>query len=171
MAACTASIFELPLSAVPRKGHGDLTMNKWLRRRYPGLGVQRITYFKPHSKYPYEYVDEFLKEPRRVIPGFWIATVESPRFTTMCSRCAGFGRITAILVSKRKRGMRCFHCKGTGKVTGLHAVVMEGMTLAWDPSPDRDMGIGRFHGETVFVVIDPAKLARVMPVVREWPKE
>lgn len=160
MAACVASIFELPLSAVPRKGHGDLTMTKWLRRRYPGIGTRRVTYFKPHPKYPYEYVDEFLDEPRNAVPGFWIATVKSPRFTTMCGRCAGEGRITVILENKSKRGIRCFHCEGTGRVSGLHAVVMEWQTMVWDPSPKRDMGIGGFHGETSFVILDPSKFKR-----------
>lgn len=164
--ACIASIFELPLPAVPR--YDTQHVYNWLRRRYPGIGMKRIVYFKPHPKYPFEYVDIAKAKPPDH-PGYWIATVESPRFTTLCHRCFGKKRIKVYLkddghlpekerVSRRER---CFACKGKGREIGLHAVVMQGNKLAWDPSPKRDMGIGRFRGETLFYVNDPSLLHRV----------
>jgi hypothetical protein len=163
--SCVASIFALPLSAVPRSEH---KMEAWLADRYPGVGMMKRTYMEPHPEFPYEFVSVFQERPP-YYPGLWIATVESPRFTTRCHRCAGEGEIRVYLdawvegVADEDRDSRmvaCHECGGDGRTSGLHAVVMSGAILAWDPSPQREEGFGRFHGEVVFVVTDGSKLVR-----------
>jgi hypothetical protein len=59
----------------------------------------------------------------------WIATVYSPRIT-------------------RDDG-----------TPGLHAVVMQGKTIAWDPHPHREMGHLGFSSGYIFRAPDPARLA------------
>lgn len=167
VAACIASIFELPLTAVPRKDDST-KLHAWLCRRYPGVTVLKRLWQEPHPEYPYEFVPVFKDEPPFNL-GYWIATVESPRFTTACPRCEGSGEAVVYLDEWRegiqpeerdRRFVACFVCAGTGRVRGLHAVVMRGTRLEWDPSPQREMGIGRYHGETLFMVENPALLAR-----------
>lgn len=166
LAACFASIFELPLSAVPR--NDDQKVYKWLKRRYPGVSLVRKHYTERHPEYPYEWLNVGYDEPPNSYHGLWIATVESPRFTTTCTRCGGAKKIEVLLKEdghlphdERERAtVSCVVCEGTGHEPGLHAVVMRGYELAWDPSPEREMGFGRYRGETTFIVTDPSLLAR-----------
>jgi hypothetical protein len=158
MAACLATIFELPLSAVPRKDNRE-KIQKWLDKRVPGVTIESRSYDEPHPKYPFEQSAVFNERPP-LHNSYWIATVKSPRFTTTCNRCWGQRKIQVILdtEARRKRTIKCHRCDGSGRQPGLHAVVMQYAKLAWDPSPQRDMGHGGFHGETLFIVGDPARL-------------
>lgn len=52
----------------------------------------------------------------------------------------------------------CSYCDATGLKPSLHAIVMRGREIAWDPHPQRDMGhLGFVSGEQ-FGCPDPTKI-------------
>ena len=154
--ACVASLFDLPIDSVPdMHGRTDQMLNEWLSVHYPGVVVQSRDE-TPASG------DDF---PHR--HGYWIATVESPRFTEQCS----------YHVAENDDGTPkgepmppfwyfkddCPHCKGTGTRPGYHAIVMKGREVVHDPHPDAEgygyEYVGRFVAATWFYVGDPSRLA------------
>lgn len=148
LTACIASLFELPIDDVPffvdmENWWGEY--NNWLHDRGLQLGQVRLS-----------TVDD---DPTRLnghpTEGiYWIATVKSPRSKARCNGCKGTGQ------SQHEEGP-CGWCGESGLVPSLHAVVMCGGELVWDPHPQRDMGhLGFVSGEW-FVVRDPARLVRV----------
>jgi hypothetical protein len=134
VAACVASIFELPLSdcfpEIPNGGNPN-AVAEWTRSRYPGLRAASRDFY------------DDLGLPRRLgfrdvdwptcIRSYWIAYVESPR-----AKAAGVLDLYGYPTQ--------------------HAVVMHGWELAWDPHPRRDMGVGPCRGMAWWEVVDPSKL-------------
>ena len=156
LTACVASIFELPLDEVPFFVEHD----DW-HRRYHGFVAARGLCIER----AWINVDE---DPTQLTgsPGdrYWIATVYSPRGKTRCTICKG--ERETLRQYDRKTGDwfdldeldACWYCEATGLIASLHAVVMHGRELVWDPHPQREMGhLGFISGEQ-FGVPDPARV-------------
>lgn len=144
VAACIASIFELAITDVwpdVPNGGGWAAVCAWTAHRLPMLSPQSRMFFKPPEPTPGCYVDEPTPIPlHEVVPPvapstYWIAYVESPR-----AAAAG-------VVDHYGRPMQ-------------HAVVMHGRDLAWDPHPQRDMGVGPARGMLWWAIRDYAAVAR-----------
>lgn len=143
VAACVASIFELPLTMtypeIPLGGGAQKVMD-WTERHYPALHyVDRShgRYEQQGDRYvelePYEVLEHMRQD---LIPWgveFWIAYVVSPR------------------------GVISHHDWGYWHPS-LHAVVCSGSEVVWDPHPRRDMGVGAVRKVGYWVVKDPALL-------------
>ncbi len=148
--ACIASIFELPLKAVPGSGGNVTAVYEWLALNYPGIGVVSRSWPEPREP---EYRQ-----------GYWIATVISSRFREPdCGYCASHVEESKPPFHWRRDECPC--CGGSGEAPGLHAIVMEHAKRVWDPHPDADWDSEpAFVGETHFVVTDPARLSpRLLP--------
>lgn len=161
LSACVASIFELPLEEVPffvesESWHQDY--QDWLCARGFVLRHYRISVAGD--------------DPKRLTgsPGeiYWIATVYSPRGRARCSTCGGAGAAASQWVDGEYvtygEPRPCMRCQASGLVPALHAVVMFGYELVWDPHPERAMGHLGYVGGEQFGVVDPAAL-----VLREGP--
>lgn len=143
LTACLASLFELPLDEVPHFVATDNWFSEysnWLVDRGLQLGQVHLCVDEDDptklTGYPIEGVH-------------WIATVKSPRGKARCGGCKG---------TRELDGDPCQWCDATGLVPSLHAVVMCGREIVWDPHPQREMGhLGFLSGEW-FIVRDPAKL-------------
>lgn len=139
LTACVASIFELPYEDVPffvelpswHQVYGDFI-------RSLGFAVGHVN-ISVHDDDP----TRLTGYPSDDI--YWIATVKSPRSLQRCSNCKGADG-------------GCEWCTD-GRYPSLHAIVMRGKHIAWDPHPERDMGhLGFVQGDW-FVALDPARLA------------
>jgi hypothetical protein len=144
-AACVASIFERPLeevdSCVP-PGSSWSQVDFYTRRVAPFLSVHAIdlclnhrqveeaTERHPQGRWTYDLPPADAWERRWESMGLWIAAVVSPRGT---------------LRDGPYRDMPI-----------QHAVVMRGSELAWDPHPDRDLGVGQVLEMCWWVCPDPA---------------
>jgi len=144
--ACLASIFELPLSAVPGMGGNTRTVFDWLALNFPGIGIVSRSWMEPKAPY--------------YRAGFWIATVISSRFREPdCHHCTPDRRRKSKPPYFYRRA-ECPVCDGTGHARGLHAIVMENARRVWDPHPEADWtSEPQIVGEDYFVVTDPARLA------------
>lgn len=157
LTACIASIFELPIDEVPFFVQEDdwyRAYHDWVRTR--GLCIERA----------WISVDD--EDPTKLngYPSdrYWIATVLSPRGKTRCNVCKG-ERETATQWDKELSTYQildapapCSYCDATGLKPSLHAIVMRGREIAWDPHPQRDMGhLGFVSGEQ-FGCPDPTKI-------------
>ena len=157
-AACVASIFEVPIESLPElHGREDAALNPWLDVHFPGITVVS------QSIVPTEGGDW---NPAGLGMSYWIACVESPRFTEDCRyHVAAGGTPHPPFWYDRDE---CPHCGGTDTRPGFHAVVARGRDVAHDPHPDVE-GYhwdynGRLCGGTWFVVDDAARLiARRVP--------
>jgi hypothetical protein len=159
LTACVASIFELPIDEVPFFVEHD---NWWQMYqdffRDRGLCLERAWI-------------KFDRDDRTKLTGwpgdrFWIGHVYSPRGKSRCPVCKGEKVAQSQwfdFVSERvefDEPQPCNQCKATGLTQSLHAVVMHGRDLVWDPHPQRDMGhLGFLRGEQ-FGVPDPAVVRR-----------
>lgn len=135
--ACVASILELDYEAVPAElavedadggASGQTTaFVRFMASRGFSIG--------DYSLYGAAGLpDEPQQHCSRYWPTFWIASVQSPRFTDP-----------------------------DGK-PGWHTVVMKGHELVWDPHPERASGHLGFAHAHVPYVIDPARvIVRVIP--------
>ncbi len=142
-AAAVASIFELTIEEVRLDaGCSDSEIMRWTTEHYPWLECRAVdlgTNYRVieeatedcEERWAYDVPDDSPIAPPTL--GIWMATVESPR---------------GVLKSGPYRG-----------TTILHYVVMRGGSLAWDPHPERDMGVGRLMGRTWWVARDPARAA------------
>lgn len=143
VAACVASVFGLPLWVVETQGvgpgAGGQDLMRWTTERWPALEC-RVFDFAVNSRivegegtederWAYDLPEDVPAPPTT---GFWIAYVISPR---------------GLLEHGPYRGMPI-----------QHAVVMRGGSLAWDPHPQRDMGIGQEVGRCYWTVSDPSEL-------------
>jgi len=106
LAACIASILELPLADVPNLG----CSTEWWQDTRDWLKPRNLDWLNwEHG-------------PGAVVPrGYSILGADSPRGPW------------------------------------LHAVVCFDGAIVWDPSPDREQGVGTWRDWTVFVVLDPAR--------------
>lgn len=160
LTACLASIFELPLDDVPFFVEQDdwySAYHEWVCDR--GLCIEQA----------HVTVDEDDPCKLRGWPSdrYWIATVKSPRGRARCNVCGGGGE-TATQWDKKfstyvtlDAPAPCTYCEGSGLVPSLHAIVMYGREIAWDPHPQRDMGhLGFISGEQ-FGVPDPVRVRLV----------
>jgi hypothetical protein len=135
VAACVASIFDVPLSDcypdIPLGGDFNAVC-RWTDARYPGLAACSVDFFDAEAWKPIRRPLEDVEWPthRR---SFWIAFVESPR-------AAAAGVLDSYGLPTQ------------------HAVVMHGSELAWDPHPRRDMGVGPCCGKLWWEVRNPAVL-------------
>jgi hypothetical protein len=50
-------------------------------------------------------------------------------------------------------------CAKSPRTSGYHSVVAFNGEIVWDPHPQREMGVGEWSDWTVFMAIDPAKVA------------
>jgi hypothetical protein len=144
VAACIASIFELPLEVVYPEvpnGGGWHAVCDWTTAHAPMLSPQSRQFFVPMEPVPGYYVDHPAPMPLdKVEPpvwprSYWIAYVESPR-AAAAGTLDHYGRPTQ------------------------HAVVMLGHMLAWDPHPQREMGVGLARGMLWWAVKDHAAIVR-----------
>lgn len=151
-AACVASVFEVPLAALPElHGEQDTGLNRWLGFHFPGVKVVTRDFE------PIEVTEDTQRAWRR---GLWLATVESPRFTEECLYhvVEGGTPLSPFFYEKSE----CPHCAGSGTRPGFHLVVCDGSKVAHDPHPAAG-GYGweyngRLCGETWFEIVDPGKL-------------
>jgi hypothetical protein len=157
LTACVASVLELPIDEVPVFVESDSWWNDYLEFfRERGFLIEGA----------FMRVDE--TDPLKLCgwpsERYWIATVKSPRGKTRCSVCKG-----EKATSRQWDGelgdyvefdepQPCGHCEATGLVASLHAVVMYGRDLVWDPHPQRDMGHLGFVSGNQFGVADPSLL-------------
>lgn len=160
-AACVASVLEIPLEALPElHGSQDTGLNAWLAIHYPGIQVRS----RDHP--PALMADVFPTDwPWRT--GYWLATVESTRFTEECRYHVVEGGEPLPPFWYDVAG--CPHCGGSGERPGFHLVVCRGREIVHDPHPDAEgygwEYVGRWCGETWFEVVDPSRLiSRVLPV-------
>jgi hypothetical protein len=145
VAACVASIFERPLDELEGQGIGPgcsaRELMEWTRQHAAGLCVVNTDHSrnfrivenegKPDERWAYDLpTDDEI--PDVFLGGcYWIATVVSPR---------------GVLQHGPYRGSPV-----------LHAVVMRGHALVWDPHPQRYMGVGQLVGRTYWLAADPAR--------------
>lgn len=160
LSACIASLFEVAIDDVPffvasETWHQDY--QDWLRSR--GMILRHYNV----------HVDEDDPTVLRGSPGeiYWIATVRSPRGLARCCVCEGE---KATLQNwddalrdyvQHETPQPCCRCNATGLEPSLHAVVMYGSELVWDPHPQRTMGHLGFVSGDQFGVVDPARLRLV----------
>lgn len=139
VAACVASIFEVPLSDCSPEipdGGSFTAVCEWTAKRHPGIRANcKIVgghWFKRGTieRFVDSYPPVDVVEPP--VSGYWIAGVVSPRGVLM--------RVDQEIKPS------------------LHCVVMYGSELVWDPHPKREMGIGGVYDATWWTVRDPAKL-------------
>jgi len=144
VAACIASIFELPLSDVDLPdGCGSNELMEWSHGRWPWLECRVVDYGQnyreveppsdenPEGRWEYDLPTE---QPPAPTIGYWIASVVSPR---------------GVLQSGPYRGSPI-----------LHAVVMRGGVVAWDPHPGRDEApLGPTVMATWWIARNPARAA------------
>lgn len=157
-AACVASIFEIPLSQAADASTDKLGIGGWIAENYPALDVANELVGGKAGELEYlEDVHTWPKVGEVLHRGFWIAGVKSPRVPAK--------EIFGCWCKEDGSGdPECEWCHGKPKKRyhgvewGLHAVVMNGSSLAWDPHPRRDDGVGPIHNATTWRVIDPAKL-------------
>lgn len=159
--ACVASLFEIPLEGLPDfTGKQNAALTDWLNVHYPGVIVRS----REHEPF-----DADGKWPVGLYPphGFWMATVESPRFTEECTRHTAPGGNT--MPPHWYDLPDCPFCHGTGTRQGFHLVVCKSGKVVHDPSPE--VGgygweyNGRLSGATWFEVSDPGRLlARTLPL-------
>jgi hypothetical protein len=119
-----------------------------------GSGWREKEQVGDHVKWPTEHRET----------GYWIASIWSPRIQdveTFDCGCA-YDRETG---APRPADPDCRWCHGDpgsrsmGITWGLHAVVMNGSRLAWDPHPARDPNATLyFRSAVTFECVDPAKL-------------
>lgn len=136
VAACVASIFECPIEEVDiAEGGGLNEVARWTAEHYPVLtACSRIVGGIWHGDVWLDtYPPAHTVEPPFLLRGYWIAGAISPR-----------------------GGMQLID--GQWKPS-LHAVVMYGREVAWDPHPDRETGIGGLYDATWWIVRDPAAVA------------
>jgi hypothetical protein len=162
--ACVASIFELPLADVPHFVEADDWLGwytRWVRARGFVLGTVRLSVGEENPL-------RLTGHPTEGI--YWIATVKSPRSRARCGVCGGAGVALRQWLGSEARYVEydepqpCVECDATGLVPPLHAVVMCGGELAWDPHPLRDMGHGGWISGQWFIAADPAAF---IPLVSE----
>lgn len=153
-AACVASVFEVPIEVLPElHGRQDSALMEWLHIHYPGVAV------RTRDHVPFDADDDW---PKGLYPpsGFWIANVQSPRFTEDCTAHTRDGG--EPMPPNWYDIADCPHCEGTGTRPGFHAVVARFGEVAHDPHPDvTGYGWeynGKLCGITWFEVTDPGRL-------------
>ena len=167
LAACVASIFEVPYEDCAEIDGDTETVRAWLTARYPGLSVSyRI--FHGLDDCPERIGDHVNWPTHHWEQGYWIASVWSPRIPDRETFDCGCAYDSDNQPKPPDPDCRwCHgepHKRSMGITWGLHAVVMRGARLAWDPHPSRDPNAGLyFAGAVTFVVTDPALLGA-------WPR-
>lgn len=151
---CIASIFEVSYEEVEDIGASIQDASRWVKERFPALTIVHRDIRHPIPDV--EEIGEHINWPTSCWnPGYWIATVWSPRIPDEevfgcgcgadpdCQWCHGEPE-------KRKHPPRL----------GLHAVVMENGGLAFDPHPEREADPTLyFYGAAVIHVGNPALLS------------
>jgi hypothetical protein len=134
VAACLATIFEIPLDEVGiADGPSATELADWTRRRYPWLECREQDHGKDYREvegglWTYDIPEE---SPAPLTGGIWMASVVSP---------------SGLLRHGPYAGSPVLHC-----------VVMRGRQCAWDPSPSRDECFGVVVLQTWWVARDPAR--------------
>jgi hypothetical protein len=157
MAACIASIFELPYEDCAELDGTTRSLSAWLEPRFPGVypltrylnDVTQGERIGDHLGWPSEHHER----------GYWLAGIWSSRIPDREMRgCGCASRVAGGDPS-------CEWCHGRpderflGIEWGLHMVVMENWSLVWDPHPERDPDAPLYiQSATTFHVGDPAKL-------------
>lgn len=156
--ACVASVLELPYEGVPGFTGYSSGVAGWVKERFPGLGFLDQQVSRDYNRA--EHLDDWRSWPRTLYrPGYWIASVYSPRIPD--EAVTGCGCVERVPGGDPE----CEWCHGSpedrhhGVRWGLHAVVMKNGQCAWDPHPER-VRDPRFHFRSAmtFVVEDPAVL-------------
>jgi hypothetical protein len=161
--ACIASIFEVPYETLPdlNSNRQSSLLTEWLALHYPGVVMRQ------RDHVPFDAEDDHVALRKIAPPGFWIASVESPRFTEEC-RFHVSGEGTPLPPFWYERDA-CPHCGGSGERPGFHAVVCRSDLVVHDPSPDVTGYGWEYNGKlcsiTWFEVTDPARLIpRALPL-------
>lgn len=138
-AACVASIFERDITDVDiAEGGGFNETCRWTKENAPWLsphsrivgGLWHVGGMHNEKVWLDTYPPVGLVEPPFWPSPYWIAGAISPRATMQL-------------------------IDGVWKPY-LHAVVMRGRDLVWDPSPHREQGVGGIYDATWWNVCDPA---------------
>jgi hypothetical protein len=130
LAACVASIFEVPLDDLALI-YDNRTLGFWLRGAQPALTYRHQDHGRLGEDLVWRAAPVALGSVMpdvSTLRALWIATVKSPRI------------------------------EATEDNIGLHAVVMRGREVAWDPHPARSDGVGAQYAMTWFELIDPGRL-------------
>lgn len=158
--ACIASIFALPYEAVPDLRGDTQKMMAWLREFAPGVSVRSRTLGPVLDEHGLDSWKAWPTEHRE--DGYWIAIVRSPRIPDVET----FGCGCADRVPGGDPACKWCHGepgkRSMGIRWGLHAVVMFGWHLAWDPHPDSDGKIGPIRAAETFHLADPAPAIRAL---------
>jgi hypothetical protein len=156
--ACMASLFELPLEEVPHFVASDNWFGlwiEWLNERGFGIWQARISTHEDDKTRLTGYPSQGT---------MWLATVLSPRIKAKCRSCEGAGFVWSEYDYEKGERVHfaeetaCRWCEGTGRVPGLHAILMQGKDVLYDPHPQREMGHLGFVDGTIFVALDPGRL-------------
>lgn len=131
LAACVASIFEVPLAGLPDV-YDSQSLWRWLNEHFPAIGMISHVYYDRYATSIDPNKIEGVPLGSRVPIGFtnlpgatpWIAVVRSRRTPHM------------------------------------HCVVMIGDKMVWDPHPARDLGVGDQTGDYAFTLDRPERLIR-----------
>lgn len=159
VAACLASIFELPYEQCAEVDGTSQSIFAWTRDRFPGIRAG-IRVVRPLGDGPEKLGDHLTWPTSHLEQGYWMAGIWSPRIPDEEMRGCGCADRTGGAGDPG-----CEHCGGRpaerslGILYGLHAVVMHGHELAWDPHPERDpTATLYFDSATSWHVEDPSKL-------------
>jgi hypothetical protein len=179
---CIASILELEYGAVPNffqrehDGESESGWNECMRfLRLFGFTLWRFGIWGPQGETPRLKFGRDEIAYHLMPPGYWMASVLSPRVREPCGACGATGvtqpdtrpclgggdelcggecGIPSCPVALR---LPCASCEGNGWQRGLHTVVMRGTTLVWDPHPQRDMGHHGFVEAEFMIPTDPPR--------------
>lgn len=148
VAACLASIFELPIDVFPPTDDRQWLW-RWLAVYYPGVSFVHKQYGRPTEQAPGH-------------TGLHLAGIVSSRFRERCTDCNEEIEESTPFFFRRDE---CPWCGGSGIRPGHHSVVMKGSHREWDPHPDADWDAPlTYVSETLFIVTDVARLApRMVP--------
>lgn len=158
VAACLASIFEMPYEDCAEVQGDSQGVFKWTRKHFPGVRAETRV-LRPLDG-PERIGDHVNWLTGHHEQGYWMAAIWSPRIPDR--------EMTGCGCTDRTDGAGdpdCEWCHGRpaernlGILWGLHAVVMFNDQLVWDPHPDADPNATLyFNSATTWYVEDPARL-------------
>lgn len=167
LSACVASIFEISIEEAEEASVYSSNVREWIEDRFPGVSIaERTLGARPTDRA--EILTDFMSWPKQppYHSGFWIGTFWSPRI--LDRPMYGCGCPWDDDDEYVGPDSDCKFCHGEphrryhGIDWGLHAVVLKGGRVAWDPHP---LSRARkeycyWRAEMQFIVTDPSKLIR-----------
>lgn len=167
LSACIASIFEVSIEDAESAAEYASNTREWVEARFPGVSIaERELGKRPRDRA--EILTDYQSWPSEAPyhNGFWIGTFWSPRI--LDRPMYGCGCPWDEQDNFVGANPDCRWCAGEplrrymGVDWGMHAVVMKGGKVAWDPhSLSRERKeYNYWRAEMTIVVTDPSKLIR-----------